>query len=404
MKRSPHSRLAVMLAAAVIGASGLAAQTVERFGAGEGPFGGSLAVRIGEIALAHTAQALPTDGSGSVAQPSEPASQARLALANLERLLSTAGSSLGDMIRLNAVVAHEDAAAALRAALADSVPESSRPATTMVQGSLPLPGALLALDAVAIASRGANLPVVQLVSPPRTGPSLGSPASILPAGPTIYIAGRAADGGPSEATSDVLNQLQGTLEFLGVDRSQIVRLKCFLRPIADAPVVARAIDAHFDQHPPPVVFVEWTNRQTLEIEAVAAARESSSRPVPAIEFLTPPGLTASPVFSRVTRVGPGQAIYTATLHGSTAGSAGSQIREAFTRLAEILGQTGSDLLHLAKATYYVADEQASRLLNEIRPEFYDPDRPPAASKASVRGTAVAGQQMAMDMIAVPAGP
>lgn len=404
MERSLHPRWAVVLATAAIGASGLAAPTVERFGAGDGPFGGSLAVRIGDVALAHTAQALPTDESASVAHPGEPAAQARLALANLERLLSAAGSSFSDMIRLNAVVANEDAATALRGALAASVPQPSRPATTLVRGSLPLPGALLALDAVAVARRGANLPVVQLVSPPRSGPSVGSPAGILPAGPTAYIAGRAADGEPSEATYDVLRQLQGTLDFLGLDRSQIVRLKCFLRPITEAAVVARAIDAHFGGHPPPVVFVEWTNRQTLEIEAVAAARASGSRPVAAIEFLTPPGLAASPVFSRVARTGSGQAIYTATLHGSTPGSAGSQIREAFASLAAILRQTGSDLLHLAKATYYVADEQASRLLNEIRPEFYAPDRPPAASKASVRGTAAAGQQMAMDMIAVPAGP
>ena len=56
-------------------------------------------------------------------------------------------------------------------------------------------------------------------------------------------------------------------------------------------------------------------------------------------------------------------------------------------ILEVLGKrleaAGSDLRHLVKATYYVTDEDASRALNELRPKFYDPARPPAASKAAM---------------------
>ena len=43
----------------------------------------------------------------------------------------------------------------------------------------------------------------------------------------------------------------------------------------------------------------------------------------------------------------------------------------------------------------------SKAHNAIRPKYYDPARPPAASKAVVAGTGRAGVRYAMDMIAVP---
>ena len=67
---------------------------------------------------------------------------------------------------------------------------------------------------------------------------------------------------------------------------------------------------------------------------------------------------------------------------------------------EVLQQAGSDFRHLAKATYYVSNDQTSARLNEIRPKFYDPKRPPAASKALVRGVGVAGTGISIDMIGV----
>ena len=63
---------------------------------------------------------------------------------------------------------------------------------------------------------------------------------------------------------------------------------------------------------------------------------------------------------------------------------------------------GSDLRHLVKATYYVADDNTSRLLNELRPEYLEDGRAPAASKAMVPGTGSDGRTITLDMIAVPA--
>jgi enamine deaminase RidA (YjgF/YER057c/UK114 family) len=82
-------------------------------------------------------------------------------------------------------------------------------------------------------------------------------------------------------------------------------------------------------------------------------------------------------------------------------NAEDEVKEAFTSLRRVLQTAGSDFKHLAKATYYVTNEAASRKLNDLRPSYYDPSRPPSASKATVAGVGP-GRTMAMDMIAVPA--
>ena len=80
--------------------------------------------------------------------------------------------------------------------------------------------------------------------------------------------------------------------------------------------------------------------------------------------------------------------------------AAGQVREIFQSLGSVLQKTGSDFEHLAKATYYVSDNEASNKLNDIRPEFYNPRRPPAASKAKVKGVGLPGRTVTLDMIAV----
>jgi enamine deaminase RidA (YjgF/YER057c/UK114 family) len=112
-------------------------------------------------------------------------------------------------------------------------------------------------------------------------------------------------------------------------------------------------------------------------------------------------MTASPIFSRVARVDAQQTIYVSGLHAEVAGDGAQQVEAVFTQLRHILAEAGSDFRHLAKATYYVSDDDASRALNELRPRYYDPKRPPAASKAMVEGVGVPGRSITLDMIAVP---
>jgi len=69
-------------------------------------------------------------------------------------------------------------------------------------------------------------------------------------------------------------------------------------------------------------------------------------------------------------------------------------------LQELITKAGGDFKHLAKATYYPATEPPSTALNKLRANYYDPQRPPAASKMMVHSTGLDGHGLTMDIIAV----
>jgi len=153
-----------------------------------------------------------------------------------------------------------------------------------------------------------------------------------------------------------------------------------------------------------VSLVEWVSESPIEIEMVVAVKPSPpvDGVVPRLEFLTPPGMTASPVYARVVRINVPQRIYVSGLFGTTeTPNAAEEVRDLFTTLTRVLGAAGGDLKHLAKATYYVSEAEPSRLLNVLRPDYYDPQRPPAASKAQIVGTGRLPRTITLDMIAVP---
>jgi enamine deaminase RidA (YjgF/YER057c/UK114 family) len=109
-------------------------------------------------------------------------------------------------------------------------------------------------------------------------------------------------------------------------------------------------------------------------------------------------MTASPIYSRVSRINDGRRIYASGLYGAGEDGA-AQVKDIFAQLDDVLKKSGSDFHHLAKATYYVSTDDASKKLNELRPSYYDPKRPPAASKASVVGVGVKDRGITIDMIA-----
>lgn len=353
----------------VLTAGLLAAQT-KSFGQGELK-GSAQAVVITGAHLAHTAQFFGTD----------PASVLR----QVDQALRKAGSSIDKAVKLNIVVADESVTAKVEQALAKRYPAASRaPAASLVAGSLPAAGATLAIDAIGLASRTEKR---------------NSQVAVLPSGPRAYISGQSANGTLERATRETLDKLKANLEFLGLSLNDVVQVKSFVDPIESVPEVRRWIDGYFGPQPPPQVFVQWTSKGRIEIEVIATI-PSTPAPAAPVDHLWPPDEKPSPVFCRMVRLASPTTIYTSGLFG-TEGPADKQIRDIFRSLDTILRETSGDLRHLAKATYYVADDEASRKLNEIRPEFYDPKHPPAASKAGVKATGRARRTVTLDMIAVP---
>jgi enamine deaminase RidA (YjgF/YER057c/UK114 family) len=365
--------------------------------------GSAAAVVVGPVGLGHTAQIFPVDGDGKVLSADSARGQIDHVFSNLERIIAASDSRRDGIVKLNVYAADGETTNMVRAALAEKFPGTLKPAVSFVVGKLARPGARVALDAV-ITCDGGNSGAVRRLDPPAgSGVAADTSAvAILPPGPRVYISGQAeASKDMADATRRTLESLKKTLEFLGRSLEDVVQVKSFLGPIAEAGEAEREIVKFFGgKNVPPLVFVEWSSSLPIEIEVVARGGEAASQPATAIEFLTPPGMSASPVYCRVARVNAPETIYISGLFGRSSGDAERETQEIFDSLGAVLRKAGSDFGHLAKATYYVSTDEASAKLNAIRPRFYDPQRPPAASKAMVAGTGLGGRTITLDMIAV----
>jgi enamine deaminase RidA (YjgF/YER057c/UK114 family) len=362
--------------------------------------GCSAAVVVPDLWLGHTAQFLSLDAQGKLVGTGNVEVQVAAVLTQLESaagLAEPTASGSPQLVKLHVVATDEAVAATIRKALAKRS-AGDKPAVTFVVGKLRVPDALLAMDAVFAHAKAPSNLVVSKSSNRR--PAL----AVLPPGPKVYISGQAEKGKDlAEMTRRTMESLAATLEHIGVRLKDVVQVKSFVGPFAEVDVAENEIVGFFKDQPvvPPLVFVEWTTAPSIEIELIASAASAGKQATESVEFITPPGMTASPVFSRVALMAAGPSIYISGLYGTSQGNGAAETREIFQQLGSLLEQSGSDFRHLVKATYYVSTNEASTKLNEIRPEFYDPKRPPAASKAPVTGTGRAGGTITLDMIAAP---
>ena len=393
--------LAIVLGSKALGQTDRVIQTIQP----DDATGMSLAVVVGNTALAHTTQLLPVDQEGRIVGGSDAGRQIDRVLGNLGTALAEVGSTLEQLVKINVYVARNEIVPKVKRRFSQAFPQSVRPAVAFVVTPLPHPDALVAMDAVAAVPNGQNLQAVSRRRSLRLFSKSGmAHVSVLPRGGVVYVAGQSARGPLAQATRQTMQSLLATLEHLGLNRDHVVELKAFMRPMTDTAVVAKEIARDYesqDKLVPPISYVEWISGNSIEIELVAYAppRRSSSQADELVSYITPPGMTASPVFSRVAQVHSSRTIYFSGLVAANQTDAEGQIRDIFGSLRRLLKKTGSDFRHLAKATYYVSDADASRKLNEIRPEFYDPKRPPAASKAMVKGVGMIGRTVTIDMIA-----
>ena len=359
--------------------------------------GGSQAVVVTGSALAHTAQFFPVDGGGKLVGKGNASAQIEQVLENVDAALREAGSGLDKAVRLNVSVRGPEVTAAVKRAIAKRFP-TAKPTVAPVAGAFHNADILVAIDAIAPTPRDPDS-IVLLRASTLSGATGTNHVAILPKGPRVYISGRAArEGDLAQATWATMEQIKATLEFLGLGLEDVVHVKSFAQPIGDRAKSEEQIVKFFGGNAPPMVFVEWTSRNPVEIEVIARTGGTSEN---AIGYSTPTGERASPVFSRIARLDHPSTIYTSGLYGRAGGNGSEQIHDIYASLMGILQRTGSDLDHLAKATYYPSDNDPSTKLNEIRPEYYDPKRPPAASKALVAGTGVQGRTLTLDIIAVP---
>jgi enamine deaminase RidA (YjgF/YER057c/UK114 family) len=372
----------------------------------DAPAGMSRAVVVEGAPLVHTRQLLPLDRDGKLAGESSAKKQIEQVLGNLEAVLVAAGSDLSKLVKVNVYADSPQTADLFRQQLGKRPGAKARPAIAAVVTRLPHPGALIAVDAVAVAAEKGSEVVLQRCETLWSDKDCAD-AAVAPRGGWVYLSGQPEKGPLGKATAKSLATLLETVDRLKIERSRIVQLKVFVQPASSADEVLREVKRLFPgQKTPPIVFVEWIASAPVEIELIASRPLPSGKPDPTVHYYNPPGVKASPVFSRVAVVNTDRLIYISGLAARKPGKGDAQVRDVFAQLKAILAETGGDLRHLVKATYYVSDSgpnSASSALDKLRPEFFDPKRPPAASKATVRGSGYADRTLSIDMIAVGSG-
>jgi len=376
-------------------------QNIQYYGSSNLP-GASDAVIVDEVPLIHTTQFLPLDKSGNIAEPGNLNAQLNQVFSNISSVLKKAGSNLDQIVKLNIYIINSKLITEVQEHINKRFKSGKKPAVSFVAGDLTHTDALVSMDAIAVSAK-IRLEGVKYFMPENLSSARGSAsAAILPAGPVVYVSGQAVKGEIAEATRGTLEQLQATLVSLGLDKKDIVQIKSFIRPMSDLKVVEEEFTNFFKGTTvPPMVNVEWTSKDpVIEIELIASSVNAGTKSTQQIDFITPPGMVASPVYCKVTRINFGQKIYISGLYGQVSANADSELTSIFTSMGTILKNTGSDFKHLVKATYYVSTDVHSAKLNEIRPKYYDPLRPPAASKAMVKEVGQAQSGVSIDMIGV----
>ena len=353
------------------------------------------AVIVKNVPLAHTSQIFSLNKRGKLVFKGELQKQIGQIFGNLSKALNIADSGLEQIVKLNIYLKNSSLISEVQTEISRQFKSGKLPAISYVTGDLSHPDALVSIDAIAVSSNSSD----KFVKYFQSG---SAKVSILPSGQVVYVSGQAAKGNLAQATLNTLKQLEETLHFLGLEKRDIVQIKSFINPISDLSSVQNVMAEFFKGGTiPPLVNVEWLSKDpVIEIELIASSNRTLSKSNEQIDIITPKGMVHSPVYSKVTRLNYGSKVYVSGLYGNTERGIKSELSDIFDFLDLIMKQSGSDLKHLLKATYYVSNDLHSAALNEIRPKYYDPKRPPAASKAMVKDVGLIKAGVSMDMIGV----
>lgn len=368
----------------------------------------------GKLPLAHTGQFLAFDKDGKLVGSDNTGQQIQQVLKNVRLALTEVGAGLENLVKLNVYVASNEVAEQVRTYFAETFTGEAKPAVSFVVTKLPRQKALVAMDAVAAGVEARDQSEVLHADSLYGDPNRGHVA-ILPVGERVYLSGQVDPGDLLTATRGTMESLHGTLAYLGLSAEDVAQVKAYLPDASRVDEVEKVIAEYYREKPvPPVVFVEWSEGDYLrylstdgekatpiEISLITSGQASTedityARDSP--NYLTYPGLTDYPGYSRIVTVPQADLVYTSGLYGGPSRDAAGQVQDIFRKMKDILKKAGSDFDHLVKGTYYVTGEESSDKLGDIRKDLFNPDRFPASDKMPVRGVGKKEATISIDMV------
>lgn len=284
------------------------------------------------------------------------------------------------IVKLRAFVAGSGDTRRVQAIVSETFTERRLPlpALSVVQvGPLPLEGAQVALESVAVEKKAVNPNGLAFLS--------GQGAAVdQPLEPMLPLVQKS------------LARLRTAIEAAGLRPDDVLRATCYLSSLDDLSAVRQRVYAEFPRAALDFVQPMREPSQSLaECEAVARLRQPPAEP---LVFLNPPGLPGSPDRSEIALVGPRRLAFTGAqlafgLHDTDA-------RLAFQRLAKTLEGAGASSSRVAVANVYPLSRSIAELVRKARPGFFDRARPPSGTMLPFQGLPSVDASFAVEAIAV----
>jgi len=251
------------------------------------------------------------------------------------------------------------------------------PVLSVIQvGSLPMAGAQVALESVAVARKEVN---------PSGLAFLAGQAAVAP-DRTFQMAPLAEQS---------LRQLGTALAAAGLGKADVLRTTCFLTSLDDAAAVRQKVAVEFPQAASAIVQLQREpHRSVVECEAVARLRAPPAQPV---QYLNPEGLDRSPNYSQVALVAAPRLAFSSTQMAF--GYKDNDARLAFQRLDKALQQVRTSLGQVIMVNFYPLTGPISEMIRRVRFEFYNKAAPPAATLLEFQGLPSLDASFAVDVIA-----
>jgi enamine deaminase RidA (YjgF/YER057c/UK114 family) len=190
----------------------------------DAPAGTSRAVVVQGHALAHTRQLLPLNRDGALVGKGSVDKQIEQLLNNLDAVLKSSGSSLGQLVRVNVYSLAPSTVDRVREQLSKRLDSSVRPALTAVLTPLPHRDALVAVDAVAVAAEEGAEVALRRCGTVGLDPDFAD-AAVLPRGGVAYLSGVPGECGLTVSAVDAsMTSLWKMLGDLKLSPTQVVNL------------------------------------------------------------------------------------------------------------------------------------------------------------------------------------
>lgn len=251
------------------------------------------------------------------------------------------------------------------------------PALSLIQsGGLPMEGAQVVLEAVAVGRKEVN-----------------------PQGLVFLSAQAAASENPLDPvlpqTTRSLAALRQAVKAAGSDPADVVRVTCFLSSLENVAASRQLVEAEYPRAALNYVQTQRGPSQSLAAcEAVAKLKWTTGT---RLHFLNPEGLPKEAGVSAIALVAAPRLVFTGTQ--VSFGYEEKDARLAFDRLRKAMEQAGVAPHDVAYAHYYPLSRGIAAQVRKVRSEFFDPARPPAGALLLFEGLPSMDAGFAVDVVA-----